>query len=364
MPLKGVHLFNGAPMRSRRLIVTVVALWSVAAGSARADPIDDFVTDQMNRFRLPGISLVVLKDGKIIKAAGYGFADLERRIPVTPETVFKIGSVSKQFIASGIMLLVQEGRIGIDDPVSKHLDGTPPAWQPITIRHLLTHTAGLVRESPAFNPERTDSDTDLLEAVYPLPLRFAPGAKWEYSNTGYYALAQIITNVSGNAWPQFLRDRVFAPAGMQSTAPTNVAPMLPNRALGYTGNDNQGGVAPDWVALRPSGAFLSTALDLAKWDATLYTTTILGESTRRDMWAPVALSDGTSAPYGFGWHVETWKEFGRSVWHGGGLPGFSAYSVRYLDDKLSVVVLTNGDDADPGGIAVGVARLHKNSQLK
>lgn len=141
-------------------------------------------------------------------------------------------------------------------------------------------------------------------------------------------------------------------------APTNVTPTLPNRARGFTGNDNQGGVAPDWRALRPSGAFLSTVLDLAKWDAALYTNNIVTESSRRQMWEPVRLTDGTSAAYGFGWHVETWKEFGRFVWHGGGLPGFSAYSARFLDSTLSVVVLTNGDDADTASIAIGVARLH------
>ena len=343
----------------RNISALVFVLLLASTASLRADATDDFVKAQMDRFRLPGASLVVLKRGEVVKAAGYGFADLERRIPVTPETVFKIGSVSKQLIATGIMVLVQEGRIAVDDRVSKYLDGTPPAWEPITIRHLLTHTAGLVRESPAFNPDKADSDIALIKAAYAVPLRFAPGAKWEYSNTGYFALAEVITRVAGKPWPQFLHERVFLPVKMTATAPTNVTPTVPNRALGYTGNDNQGGVAPDWVALRPSGAFLSTVLDLARWDAALYTDAILSDASRRDMWTRVPLSDGSSEAYGFGWHVETWKDSGRVVWHGGGLPGFSAYSARFLDEDLAVIVLTNGDDVDTASIAIGAARFYR-----
>ena len=129
----------------------------------------------MDQFHLPGLSLVVVKDGKIVKAAAYGLSDRERRTPAAPETVYKIGSVSKQFIATGIMLLVQDGRLAVDDPISRYLDGTPPAWQPITIRHLLTHTGGIIRESPAFDPWKVQSDADVIKAAYAVPLRFPPG---------------------------------------------------------------------------------------------------------------------------------------------------------------------------------------------
>ena len=143
---------------------------------------------------------------------------------------------------------------------------------------------------------------------------------------------------------------------MSVTAPTNVAPTLANRALGYTGNDNQN-IADDWVTLRPSGAFLSTVLDLAKWDALLYANTILTESDRRQMWTPVQLTDGKSHPYGFGWHVETLGGR-RVVWHGGGLPGFVSQFLRFVDDSLTIVVLANGDDVDVAGIAARVALFY------
>jgi D-alanyl-D-alanine carboxypeptidase len=317
----------------------------------------------MKTFALPGISLVILEDGKIAKTGAYGLADIAHGTPVTPQTVFKIGSVSKQFIATGIMLLAQDGRLKVDDPVSKYLEGTPPTWQPITIRHLLTHTGGIIRESPAFDPVKVQSDADVVKAAYPVPLQFTPGSKWQYCNVGYFALAEIITRVSGRPWPQFMNERVFKPAGMMVTAPTNVSPTLPNRALGYTGNDNQK-QADDWVALRPSGAFLSTVGDLAKWDALLYTNTILSEASRREMWTPVRLSDGATQSYGFGWQTQTTKDGRKLVSHGGAMPGFRAYYGRFLDEHVSVILLTNGDDGDVENIAMGAADLYlKQRQL-
>jgi D-alanyl-D-alanine carboxypeptidase len=343
--------------RVRMRIGVLVLLSSLGATVvAYADPTDDYVNAQLDAFDLPGMSLVVAKNGTIVKAGGYGLADRERQVAPTPDTVYKIGSVSKQFIATGIMLLVQEKQIRLDDRISKYLDKTPSSWSPITIRHLLTHTAGLVRESPAFTPFKNLSDADLIRAVHPIPLRFAPGGKWEYSNTGYVALAEIIRSVTRQPWTEFLRQRIFAPAGMNVTLPTNTSAAVPTRAVGYTGRNNER-KADEWVALRASGAFLSSVLDLAKWDALLNTDKILTDATKREMWARVRLSDGSSDPYGLGWHVDTGNGR-RRVWHGGGLPGFTSHFVRYLDDGLTVIALSNGDDSDMGAIANGVAELH------
>jgi D-alanyl-D-alanine carboxypeptidase len=336
--------------------VTLVLL-SLVATVARADQVDDYVKARMKAFALPSVSIVILEDGKVAKIGAYGVSDVTRGIPATPETVYKIGSVSKQFIATAIMLLAQDGRLKIDDPVSRYLEGTPPAWQPITIRHFLTHTGGVVRESPAFDPGKVQSDADVVKAAYPLPLRFVPGSKWEYCNVGYFALAEIITRVSGRPWQQFMHERVFKPAGMMVTAPTNVTPTLPNRALGYTGDDNQR-QADEWLALRPSGAFLSTVGDLAKWDALLYTNTILSEASRREMWAPVRLNDGATHPYGLGWYTQTMKNGRNAVWHGGSLPGFRAYFGRFPNERVTVILLTNGDDVDVMDVANGLADLY------
>ena len=340
--------------RHMRLVAVVLLLTVPAA--ALADPVDDFVKKQLAASRVPGLSLAVIKDGKVAKVAGYGFADLEKRIPAQPDTVYKIGSVSKQFIATGIMLLVQDGRLTLDEPIARHLKDTPPSWSPITIRHVLTHTAGLVRESPSFAPTRIQSDADLIAAVYPLPLRFEPGQKWEYSNVGYFILADIIRVVSGRSWTEFMRDRVFAPVEMRSTWPTNEKAEIQKRAVGYTGKDNSLR-ADDWPALRASGAFLSTVLDLAKWDAQLSTARVLQADSRRQMWTPVRLKDGTTAPYGFGWHVDTWSGRPR-IRHGGGLPGFISEFARFEDERLTIIALANGDDVDLPSLVSGIAQLY------
>ena len=343
-------------MIARHLRFVAFAWLLTLPAAALADPVDDFVRKQLAASRVPGLSLAVIKDGTVVKVAGFGFADLEARIPAQPDTVYKIGSVSKQFIATGIMLLAQDGRLTLDDPIARYLKDAPPSWSPITIRHALTHTAGLVRESPSFAPTRIQSDADLIAAVYPLPLRFEPGQKWEYSNVGYFILADIIRVVSGRAWPEFLRDRVFAPVEMSSTWPTNTKAEVHKRAVGYTGNDNSRR-ADDWPALRASGAFLSTVLDLAKWDAQLSTMRILHGDSRRQMWTPVRLKDGTPAPYGFGWHIDTWSGRAR-IRHGGGLPGFISEFARFEDERLTIIALANGDDVDLPSIVSGIAAFY------
>lgn len=343
-------------MQRRHFLGFALALWLVASGSARADRTDDYVKAEMARQKIPGLSLVVLKDGKTIKVAGYGVTDLKAGTPATPETVYKIGSVSKQFIATGIMLLAQDGKLRVDDPVSKYLDGTPETWAGITIRHFLTHTSGVVREGPAFDPFKAQPDIDVIRSAYPLPLRFQPGVKWEYCNVGYYGLAEIIRRVSGKPWTEYLHEKVFAPAGMGATWPTNTTQALPNRALGYTDDDNPR-EAPKWTALRPSGSFLSTVLDLAKWDVLLDTDKVLTAATRQQMWTPVTLNDGSSHPYGFGWGLEPLNGHPR-IRHGGALPGFISEYARFPGEHLTVVVLMNTDDADVRALAQGVALLH------
>jgi CubicO group peptidase (beta-lactamase class C family) len=344
-----------AAMLPKRLLLLICSLAIAAPVALRADETDDRIKAQMDFFHLPGLSLVVIKDGQVIKSRGYGLANVERRLPAQPDTVYKIGSVSKQFIATGIMLLVQDGRLGIDDPVSRHLKNAPASWALITIRHLLTHTSGLIRESPAFDPLKVQSDADVIRGAYSAPLRFAPGEKWEYSNLGYYTLAEIIRLASGQPWSEYLEAKVFMPAGLATTLPTNTTKSVPNKAIGYSGDDNAR-VAPDWTALRPSGAFLSTVLDLAKWDALLYTDRILSDATRQQMWAPVRLNNGATAPYGFGWHVDTVNGY-RRLRHGGGIPGFAAEFVRFPELGLTLIGLTNGDDVDMASIVNGIAAV-------
>jgi D-alanyl-D-alanine carboxypeptidase len=352
------HRFTGGADMHRKILLLAVLLFVSSVG-AQADPIDDFVAAQMRQFHVPGLTLVVVKKGEIIKARGYGLANVAQKIPAAAETVYKIGSVSKQFVATGIMLLVQEGKLGLDDPVSKYLDDTPPTWSPITVRHLLTHTSGIVREAPAFDPFKVQPDAVVIRSAYPLPLRFTPGTKWEYCNVGYFTLAEIIDKVSGRPWTEYLHEKIFKPSGMTMTYPTNTKEPVSPRAVGYGGDDNSR-EAPDWTALRPSGAFLSTALDLAKWDKVLYGNTVLSDASRTMMWTPVKLTGGSAHPYGFGWEIGALNGH-RQVQHGGSMPGFRSGFARLVDDQLTVIVLMNAEDVDRDAIVNGIAALYLRS---
>lgn len=331
----------------------VIGLGSLAA---QTDATDEFIRAEMKRQRIPGLSLAVVKDGRVVKAQGYGFADIQAKAAATPDTVYKIASVSKPLIASAVMKLAQDRRLGVDDPVSKYLAGTPESWSKITIRHLLSHTSGLIREGPAFDPMKVRSDAEVVKSAYSAPLRFPPGERYEYGNVNYFALAEIIRTVSGRPWTDYMREEIFTPSGMTSTWPTNTTVNIPRLATGYVDNDNPR-PAPRWVALRPSGAFLSTVLDLVKWDAALDARKVLSDDTLRQMWTPTKLADGRNAPYGLGWFAGSPNGRAR-VQHTGGMPGTRAGFVKYPDDRLTLIVLMNLDDVDIDSIVEGLAALY------
>lgn len=337
-----------------RLTAALVAI--ALSPQPQGDRTDDFIRAQMQQQRIPGLSVAIVKDGQVVKATGYGFANLQSKTPATPETVYKIASVSKLLIAAGVMVLVQDGRLGLDDPVAKHIVGTPASWSSITIRHLLSHTSGLVREGPAFDPSKVQPDLVVIRSAYREPLRSAPGERYEYGNLNFFMLADIIRTVSGRPWTEFVEERVFKPAGMRSTYPTNTTTTIPKLAVGYVDNDNPR-PAPEWKALRPSGAFLSDVLDLVKWDAALDTDRVLSAATRREMWTQTKLRDGRASPYGLGWLVST-RDGRTRVQHTGGMPGARSGFVRYLEDRLTIIVLMNLDDVDIDAIVEGLAAVH------
>jgi CubicO group peptidase (beta-lactamase class C family) len=299
------------------------------------------------------MAVAVLRDGKPVSVRTLGVANIELNVPVTRDTVFKIGSVSKQFIATGIMLLVRDGKVGLDDPLAKYFDDAPEAWKPITVRQLLSHTSGLVRESPGFDGLKAQSDADVIRKAYDVPLQSAPGAKWAYCNLGYFILAETIHRVSGQPWPQFMSERVFKPLGMTATRTTDTLDIVPHRANGYLFRDNEQHNVGPLLALRPSGAFLSTITDLMKWETALHDGVVLTKEEQAQMFTPVKLTDGSATQYGFGWMVDDVRGHHR-VHHGGTLPGFRAEFSRY-DDGLGVIVLVNADSARTDAIAVEVA---------
>lgn len=335
----------------------VTPLHAQPARASARDTVDRFIAAEMARRHIPGVSLAVVRSGKVIKVEGYGVADLEHQIPVTPRTVFKIGSVSKQFLATGIMLLAQDGRLSVDDSVVQYYAAAPASWQGITLRHFLTHTSGVLREGPAFDALKLQPDSVVIQSAFPRPLEFPTGSKYQYCNVCYFTLADIIARVSGKAWDAFLAERVFRPLGMTATRTTTTTDLVPHRARGYTWRDTVYVNSLDFVALRPSGAFLSTVLDLAKWDAALYQDRVLTKSSRDAMWTPARLTGGGSYGYGFGWTLDS-LDGHWGVRHGGSLPGFRAEMARFPNDSLTVIVLTNADGARPDEMARGVARIY------
>lgn len=319
--------------------------------------VDDYIKVQMQRRHIAGLSLAVVKGGKILRAKGYGLANVETGTPATAETVYKIASISKQFLATGIVLLAQDGKLDLDDKIGKYLEETPATWKDFTIRHLLTHISGLVEDPPGFEPFKARPDADVIRLAYSTKLLFVPGEKFSYSNLGYVALGEIIHKVSGKPWSAFLTERIFAPAKMTATRTTTTTDIVPHRANGYAWNKDKLENAENWVYVDSSGAFLSTVLDMAKWDNALYSDTILSSSLREQMWTPAKLNDGTTVPYGFGWELGSWQGHKR-VFHGGRLPGFGASFVRFVGAKLTIIMMTNTNGSDPQKIALNVAGFY------
>lgn len=341
----------------KRVVRLCLPLLALLVISLRADSLDDFYQRVIKERNIPSMTVAVVKDGKLVRVGAYGTADLERGTPARPETVYKIGSVSKQFIAAGIMLLVQDGRLSVDDPVSKYIPAAPASWKAITLRHLLTHSSGLVREAPGFAENKPQPDLDVIRSAFATPLQWKPGDKYDYSNLGYYTLAEVIHVVSNKAWDRFLDEKIFAPLGMTSTRTTGADR---TRVPGYVWTDGRHTKAEDWVAVRPSGAFVSTVLDMAKWEAALQDDRILTPASKALMWTPVKFNDGGSFPYGFGWELDDFPPGGfttgvRLARHEGTIPGFRGVIAHFPDHRLGVIALTNLDRAQVDSLVAGAA---------
>ncbi len=339
---------------NRYLPAVWCALWLLCASHALADGVDDYVRTEMANQRIPGVAVAIVRGGKAPSLRSYGVANVETGARVTPDTVFRIASLSKQLIATGVMLLVEDGKIALDDGVAQHIADVPPAWRPITVRELLTHTSGLRRESPGFDALRTQPVVDLVRNAYDAPLAAKPGEQFLYSNLGYYVLAEILTLESGEHWSDFLHDRIFGPLGMDATRETSVLDIVPNRADGYVYRDGVLHNAPPLIAARPSGGLLSSLSDLVKWDAALRAKRVLAPADQELMWTSGRLASGAETGYGFGfWSDEVAGH--RRIRHGGDNPGFRAEYTRFPDADLSVIVLANGDSARPDAMALQIA---------
>jgi D-alanyl-D-alanine carboxypeptidase len=346
-------------MRMDPRLVRLLALCvlSAFAQSAAADALDRYIREEMANQRLPGVALAVIRNGKPTAVRSYGLANIEAGSAVTKETSFRLASLSKQMLASGMMLLVTEGTVSLDDPVSQYLQDPPPTWSAITVRQVLSHTSGLANEAPGFDPYRAQTVAERIRRARDLPLLSKSGEKYAYSNLGYDVVVAILERASGKQVLQFMSERVFMPLGMRDTRGTDLIAIVPNRANGYIYTDNAMRNAPPLMAPRSSGLFLSTLTDLVKWDAALTEGKIITKEMQRQLWTAVTLPDGTSTHYGFGWWIDEYKGH-RRIRHGGSNPGFRTEYTRFPDDDINVIVLVNGDSARPDAIAAEVAGLY------
>ena len=332
--------------------------------------VDSAVEGQRKAQKIPGVSLAVCRDGKIVKASGYGLANVELDVATTPETIFQTGSVGKQFTSMAVMMLVEEGKIGLEDKIAKYIPEAPAAWKDVTVRHLLTHTSGIAdyggeedtMGKGVINFRKDYTEDELVQAFAKMPMDFAPGVKWSYSNTGYVLLGVIIHRATGKFYGDFLQERVFGPLGMTSTRIISEADIVPHRSRGYRlvkGElKNQEWVSPT-LNTTADGALYTNVLDLAKWDAALYTTKLVKQSSLDEIWTPVKLNSGKTYPYGFGWALGG-REGHRVVMHDGAWQGFTMSIARFVDDRLTVIVMTNLDEnnSDPAKIVKEVAKIY------
>lgn len=298
-------------MRTMMALIATIMILCLRPSLAQADAIDDIVRTAMDAQKIPGLSLAVIKDGKVIRAKGYGWANIEWKLPVKPDTVFQIGSVTKQFTAAAILMLAEEGKVGLDDPLSRHVPEAPAAWHNVTVRQMLTHTSGIPSET---EPEGLKIQTrqvfkpiEAIKHVKNPTLEFAPGSRWNYSNMGYYLLGLIIEKASGKPYGDFLQERIFQPLGMTHTRLNDLEAIVPHRASGYLYDDKGYG---NWDPVHPAlpyaaGALLSTVTDLAEWDLALSEGKLLSTASYQKMWSPTLLTNGKTHHYGFGWEMDT-----------------------------------------------------------
>lgn len=316
------------------------------ADTTFTDQTDEFLREKMAKHRIPGAALKILKDGKDVKTAAYGLANLELSVPVKPETVFEIGSITKQFTAACILLLQQDGELSVNDKIAKYLATIPDTWTNVTIRHLLTHTSGIKSYTglDGFALTKHLKQDQFIKAIGEQPLEFQPGESWKYSNTGFNLLGFIVENVSGKSCWQFLRERILLPLEMNSTTDRDPATIITNRADGYEQN-NRRHINRDYdvTDVFAAGAIVSTVGDLAKWSAALDADNMLTADMKAQMWTPQRVNGAKPTKYGFGWFIDVVGGH-RNIGHGGSTSGFSVSLQRFPEDRLTVILLTNTDE--------------------
>jgi D-alanyl-D-alanine carboxypeptidase len=350
-------MYCSSIVRRAALVASILFALSLVV---QADVLDDRILAIMSERHIPGAAVAVVQNGKVVRIKGYGVATLEFGVPVTTETVFEIGSVSKQMTAAGIMLLVQDGKVSIDEKISKYLPNTPEAWSGVTVRHLLTHTSGVKSYSSldGFSLSERMTINDFIKKLSPHPLEFTPGEKNIYSNSGFNLLAYIIETQSGKKYMDFMRERIFVPLGMTKSGDRDPQFVIPLRANGYEWRqDRYNGRDGNLTDLMGAGSIVSTINDMTKWEAALRGDKLLNAQSKKEVWTQFTFNNGKPSPYGLGWRISDVRG-NALIAHSGQTAGFGASIQRYVDSDVSVIALTNLGESGMGTLIATAAAKH------
>jgi D-alanyl-D-alanine carboxypeptidase len=333
----------------RRFLIAGLCSFSFLAARSQAQyvsfRIDSAVRAAMEERKIPGLQVAVIKYGLVLKKANYGYANLESRTPVTDSTLFSIASMSKAFTCAGILLLMEDGKLNIDDPVGKYFDSLPASWNGITLRRLMNHTAGLRddwdEENDFFYTNKTDSA--FFAALKKEPLKFKPGEGWSYGS-GHFILGMIIAKVSGQSYPEFMKQRIFDKLGMTNSRIDEPERIIHNKAAGYRLEDQvikHGYQISAAAQERGDVGVLTTAGDMLKWYAALQDSSLLKKSSLDLMFEPGLLNDSSKTGYGLGWFLEPYRDHAL-ILHGGRFrTGFNSVMEFYPEDHVCIIILCN-----------------------
>ncbi len=345
---------------------------------ASVDPkkVDDYLVARIKNFSIPGISIAVLHRGNVVYKNSHGLANLEHKVPVTPESPFKIASLTKPITAIATIQLMEKKVISLDKPVSQYLDNLPKEWNLITVRQLLGHTSGLADyfQSPDWswrNSWRLDlSHEEFIKMNEKSPMLFKPGEKMQYCNTNYYLLGMLIEKVTGKSYAEYLADNIFKPLAMANSRLDNAKAIIANRVSGYTLENgelkNAEFTSDTWAY--SEGGVITTIEDLAKLESSWYTEKLIKKENLELMWTPTKLKNGSNGIigdngagkpnyYGLGWFISEYKGQ-RLILAGGNKPGYTCTFFRFIDIDLSVIILSNLSSSPLYGIAGEIAEMY------
>jgi CubicO group peptidase (beta-lactamase class C family) len=333
---------------------------------------DPLVEAQYQKPGAPGAAVLVAKKGQVVYHKAFGMANLELDVPLRTDHVFRIGSVTKQFTAAAILQLMEQGKLSLDDEITKFIPDYPTQGERITVEHLLTHTSGIKSYTgmKEFSPMQRRKDLMPLELVdffKDQPMEFKPGTQWRYNNSGYILLGYIIEKVAGKPYGEYIAETLFKPLGMTRSYYGAVEPVIKNRVPGYSQADVEGTYAnsPYLSMTQPyaAGSLLSTVEDLYIWNKALHGGKVLKPETLRKATAPYKLADGSDSHYGYG--LQTGNLLGSStIEHSGGIPGFLSFLLYVPGEDICVAILTNCDCNPPGELAARLAALAAGKPLK